>query len=297
MNDYYRENEMLKFTKMHSLGNDFILIDTISQQIELTVTQIRYLAHRNYGIGCDQLLLVETATTTDIDFRCRIFNANGNEAEQCGNGIRCFAHFVWDKAMTDKHTIAVETTSNIVYPSLQANNEVKVDMGPPSFEPNKIPLNTDKISPTYLLPLVDSEFVEVGALSIGNPHAVMVVDNVESAEVARLGALIESHDKFPNRVNAGFMQVLNSEYIILRVYERDVGETKACGTGACAAVVSGIKRGLLKRKVKVRLPGGELFIAWHDDVSPVCMTGPATHTFDGEISWQSMPPTTVMNKI
>ncbi|OUR65514.1 diaminopimelate epimerase [Methylophaga sp. 42_25_T18] len=279
---------MLKFTKMHGLGNDFIVIDAINQQVELSIGQIQFLADRQFGIGCDQLLLVENASAHDVDFRYRIFNADGSEVEQCGNGVRCFARFVRDKAMTDKDTIAVETASGVIYPSLQADYDVRVDMGLPRFEPRKIPFNTEKLSITYSLPLAANEIVEVGALSMGNPHAVMLVDDADMADVARLGPMIESHEKFPERVNAGFMQIVSPEHVILRVYERGVGETKACGTGACAAVVSGIQRGLLTREVKVKLPGGELLIAWPDDESSVWMTGPATHVFDGEISWATI---------
>ena len=279
---------MLKFSKMHGLGNDFIVIDAINQQVDLTVEQIRFLADRQFGIGCDQLLLVETASAVDIDFRYRIFNADGSEVEQCGNGVRCFARFVRDKAMTDKETIAVETAAGIIYPSLLANDDVKVDMGLPRFEPSQVPFSTEKLAATYSLALMNKETVEIGVLSMGNPHAVMLVDDVEKADVEKLGPMIESHYQFPERVNAGFMQILNPEQLILRVYERGVGETKACGTGACAAVVSGIQRGLLKREVKVTLPGGELLIAWPDEQSSVWMTGPATHVFDGEISWATI---------
>jgi len=279
---------MLKFTKMHGLGNDFVVIDAINQQVNLNAQQIQFLADRQFGIGCDQLLLVEKASSADIDFRYRIFNADGSEVEQCGNGVRCFARFVRDKAMTDKDRIAVETASGVIYPSLLANLEVKVDMGLPRFEPSNIPLNKEKQAVTYSLPITINESVEIGAVSMGNPHSVMLVENAELAEVERLGPLIESHAQFPERVNAGFMQVISPEKIILRVYERGVGETKACGTGACAAVVSGIQRGLLAREVKVKLPGGELLIAWPEDQSSVWMTGPATHVFDGEISWATI---------
>jgi len=279
---------MLKFTKMHGLGNDFIVIDAINQQVDLNTEQIQFLADRQFGIGCDQLLLVEKASSAEIDFRYRIFNADGSEVEQCGNGVRCFARFVRDKAMTDKDRIAVETASGVIYPSLLANLEVKVDMGLPRFEPSNIPLNIEKQALTYSLALTNNESVEIGALSMGNPHSIMLVENANLAEVERLGPMIESHAQFPERVNAGFMQVLSPEKIILRVYERGVGETKACGTGACAAVVSGIQRGLLAREVKVKLPGGELLIAWPDEQSSVWMTGPATHVFDGEISWATI---------
>lgn len=279
---------MLKFSKMHGLGNDFIVIDAINQQVELSVEQIQFLADRQFGIGCDQLLLVEATNTQDVDFRYRIFNADGSEVAQCGNGVRCFARFVKDNKMTDKETIAVETASGVIYPSLLANLEVKVDMGLPRFEPNNIPLDVGAQAITYLLPLADNDSIEVGALSMGNPHSVLLVDDVELAEVEKLGPLIENHPQFPERVNAGFMQIVSPEHVVLRVYERGVGETKACGTGACAAVVSGIQRGLLAREVKVTLSGGDLLIAWPDDGSSVWMTGPATHVFDGEIAWATI---------
>ena len=279
---------MLKFSKMHGLGNDFIVIDAINQQVELSVEQIQFLADRQFGIGCDQLLLVEATNTRDVDFRYRIFNADGSEVAQCGNGVRCFARFVRDKSMTDKDRIAVETASGVIYPSLLTNLDVKVDMGVPRFEPGNIPLDVETQAVTYLLPLADNGSVEVGALSMGNPHSVLLVENAELAEVEKLGPLIENHPQFPERVNAGFMQIVNPEQVILRVYERGVGETKACGTGACAAVVRGIQRGLLAREVTVKLPGGELLIAWPDDESSVWMTGPATHVFDGEIAWATI---------
>ncbi len=279
---------MLKFSKMHGLGNDFIVIDAINQQVNLTVEQIQFLADRQFGIGCDQLLLVEETSTADVDFRYRIFNADGSEVAQCGNGVRCFARFVKDNNMTDKQTIAVETASGVIYPSLLENLEVKVDMGLPRFEPSNIPLDVKEQALTYSLSLTKDESIEIGAVSMGNPHSVLLVDNAELADVERLGPMIEGHPQFPERVNAGFMQIVNPEHVILRVYERGVGETKACGTGACAAVVSGIQRGLLAREVKVTLPGGDLLIAWPDDDSPVLMTGPATHVFDGEIEWATI---------
>jgi diaminopimelate epimerase len=279
---------MLKFTKMHGLGNDFIVIDAINQQVDLNTKQIQFLADRQFGIGCDQLLLVEKASSAEIDFRYRIFNADGSEVEQCGNGVRCFARFVRDKAMTNKNTLAVETAAGIIYPSLLANDDVKVDMGLPRFEPSQVPFNTEILATTYSLALTNEEIVEIGVLSMGNPHAVTLVKDIDNVDVATLGPMIESHYQFPERVNAGFMQILNPEHISLRVYERGAGETLACGTGACAAVVSGIQRGLLNREVKVKLPGGELKIAWPDDTSSVWMTGPATHVFDGEISWATI---------
>ena len=276
---------MLKFSKMHGLGNDFIVIDAIHQQVELTSAQIQFLADRHFGIGCDQLLLVETPSTNKVDFKYRIFNADGSEVEQCGNGVRCFARFVYDRGLTDNDTIAVETASGVIFPSLQINGDVRVDMGLPQFEPIKIPFHVEQQAKTYSLPLLNGQTREIGAVSMGNPHAVIVVDNIKTADVETIGPIIESHDQFPERVNVGFMEVVNPSQIRLRVYERGVGETKACGTGACAAVVSGIQQGLLSREVQVSLPGGKLTISWPDDQSSVWMTGPATQVFDGEIAW------------
>ncbi|MDH5358822.1 MAG: diaminopimelate epimerase [Gammaproteobacteria bacterium] len=276
---------MLKFSKMHGLGNDFVVIDAINQQFELSSEQIRFLSDRRRGIGCDQLLLVETSSRPEADFKYRIFNADGGEVSQCGNGARCFARFVRDKGLTDKDIIAVETTSGMIYPQLQDNGDVQVDMGLPHFEPAEIPFIVEQKATTYTLPLSNGQEVAIGAVSMGNPHSVMVVDNVKTADVEILGPLIESHVQFPERVNAGFMEVVSPSQINLRVYERGAGETEACGTGACAAVVTGIQRGLLAREVSVLLPGGELKIAWPDEHASVWMTGPATHVFDGEIAW------------
>lgn len=276
---------MLKFSKMHGLGNDFIVIDAIHQQVELTSAQIQFLADRHFGIGCDQLLLVETPSTNKVDFKYRIFNADGSEVEQCGNGVRCFARFVYDRGLTDKDAIAVETASGVIFTSLQINGDVRVDMGLPQFEPIKIPFHVEQQAKTYSLTLLNGQTREIGAVSMGNPHAVIVVDNIKTADVETIGHIIESHDQFPERVNVGFMEVVNPSQIRLRVYERGVGETKACGTGACAAVVSGIQQGLLSREVQVSLLGGELTIAWPDEQSSVWMTGPATQVFDGEIAW------------
>ncbi len=276
---------MLKFSKMHGLGNDFVVIDAINQQLELSSAQIRFLADRRRGIGCDQLLLVEEASESAIDFKYRIFNADGSEVAQCGNGARCFARFVRDKKLTDKDVLAVETASGVIYLSLHTNSDVQVDMGLPRFLPAEIPFLAEQQEMTYSLPLSDGQQVEIGAVSMGNPHAVMLVDDVKVAEVEILGPMIENHNQFPERVNVGFMAISNPSQINLRVYERGAGETEACGTGACAAVVSGIQRGLLAREVRVSLPGGELNIAWPDNQASVSMTGPATHVFDGEIAW------------
>lgn len=279
---------MLKFSKMHGIGNDFVVIDAINQQVELTSNQIKFLADRRYGVGCDQLLMVEKSSNPVVDFKYRIFNADGGEVAQCGNGARCFARFVYDKGLTTKTTIAVETASGVIYPSMKSGGEVTVDMGSPQFTPSKIPFVTEQQSITYRLPIAERQDLEIGAVSMGNPHAVLLVDDVKTAEVNTLGAMIERHGQFPERVNVGFMEVVNPGQINLRVFERGAGETLACGTGACAAVVSGIQRGLLAREVKVKLPGGELKIEWSNDNASVWMTGPTTHVFDGEIAWATI---------
>lgn len=279
---------MLKFSKMHGLGNDFIVIDAINQEVDLSSEQIQFLADRRFGVGCDQLLLVEAPQSADADFRYRIFNADGGEVAQCGNGARCFARFVRDKGLTDKDSIAVETASGLIFPTLQADGSVTVDMGKPVFEPADIPFVAEELATTYMLAIPEHGKVEITALSMGNPHAVMLVDNIDTAPVAEIGPLVEVHERFPERVNAGFMQLVSSEVIKLRVYERGAGETSACGTGACAAVVSGIRRGLLANNVTVSLPGGELQISWPEDNASVWMTGPAEHVFDGEIAWATL---------
>jgi diaminopimelate epimerase len=279
---------MLKFSKMHGLGNDFIVINAIQQKVELTTEQIRFMADRHFGIGCDQLLLVEKASSADVDFRYRIFNADGGEVSQCGNGARCFARYVRDYGLTSKDTIAVETASGIIYPTIQADGLVSVDMGNPIFTPEKVPFIAESEAVTYLIDVPDYDKVEIASVSMGNPHAVMLVDNVDTAAVEKIGPAMESHTRFPERVNVGFMQLVNSETIRLRVFERGSGETTACGTGACAAVVTGIRRGLLARDVTVSLPGGQLQISWPDENASVWMTGPAEHVFDGEIAWSTL---------
>jgi len=276
---------MLKFSKMHGLGNDFVVIDAINQQLNLDVKEIRFLADRRVGIGCDQLLVVERPTKQGVDFRYRIFNADGSEVAQCGNGVRCFARFVRDKQLTDKDAITVETASGIVYPTLQENDNVTVDMGLPQFAPQDIPLVSGEQAVLYSLNLKSDVTVSIGAVSMGNPHAVMLVENIASANVGIIGQMIESHEQFPEGVNAGFMQIVDRSNVNLRVYERGAGETLACGTGACAAVVIGIQQGLLDCEVTVSLPGGDLNIVWAGENESVWMTGPATHVFDGEITW------------
>jgi diaminopimelate epimerase len=275
----------LKFTKMHGLGNDFVVFDAISQNLRLRPEQLRFIADRHFGIGCDQILLVERATLADADFRYRIFNADGGEVQQCGNGARCFVRFVHDHGLTDKSEIRVETASGIIVPRLEADGSVTVDMGVPRLAPADIPFIAQSRALTYALELPGGS-VEISAVSMGNPHAVQLVADVETAPVAQQGPLIEHHPRFPERVNAGFMQVIDRSHIKLRVFERGTGETLACGTGACAAVVAGIARGLLDAAVTVTTRGGDLHIRWNGEGQPVWMTGPATTVFEGTINLQ-----------
>lgn len=272
----------LKFTKMQGIGNDFVVFDAISQAVSLSPAQFQFIADRHFGIGCDQILLVERATRPDADFRYRIFNADGGEVEQCGNGARCFVRFVHDKGLSPKTEIRVETASGIIVPRLEPNGQVTVNMGVPRFEPAQIPFLAEKRALTYTLDLAGKS-VEVGVLSMGNPHAVKWVEDVDNAPVDVDGAQLESHASFPARANIGFMQVIDRSHIKLRVYERGAGETLACGTGACAAVVSGIMRGLLDHEVRVTARGGELVIRWQGEGQPVSMTGPAVTVFEGEM--------------
>ncbi|HZV61338.1 MAG TPA: diaminopimelate epimerase [Methylophilaceae bacterium] len=272
----------LEFSKMHGLGNDFVVFDAISQDISLNAAQIRRIADRHFGIGCDQLLLVEKPTVADADFRYRIFNADGGEVEQCGNGARCFVKFVYENGLTDQQQIKVETAAGIIAPRLERDGLVTVDMGAPRFDPAVIPFTAANAEPIYALDVANRQ-LEVSVLSMGNPHAVQIVDDVDAAPVAEHGPLIESHIRFPKRVNAGFMQIVDPHHIRLRVYERGSGETLACGTGACAAVVAGIRLGSLQSPVKVTTRGGELTIHWASYDSPVLMTGPAETVFEGII--------------
>lgn len=277
-------SNIIKFTKMQGAGNDFIVIDGVTQHIQLTAAQIKKLAHRQFGIGFDQLLLVESSDVAD--FKYRIFNADGSEVSQCGNGARCFVRFVVDQHLTDKREISVETGSGIITPKLESNGLVTVNMGAPRFEPKQIPFIADALADTYLLD-VEGQQIEISAVSMGNPHAVQVVHDVETAPVQQLGSQIETHPRFPERVNAGFMQIIDPHHIRLRVFERGSGETLACGTGACAAAVAGIQRGLLQSPVRVSARGGELHIAWQGGTSPVLMTGPAVTVFHGELDLSS----------
>ncbi|MBM4190502.1 MAG: diaminopimelate epimerase [Betaproteobacteria bacterium] len=278
----------LRFTKMHGLGNDFVVFDAINQTVALSAEQYRFIADRHFGIGCDQILLVERPTQADVDFRYRIFNADGGEVQQCGNGARCFARFVHDKNLTDKVTLRVETASGIIEPRLEADGMVTVNMGPPRFVPAQVPFVAETEAVVYVVD-VDGEPIELSVLSMGNPHAVRVVCNLDAAPVQSLGARIEHHMRFPERVNVGFMQVVHRREIRLRVFERGSGETLACGTGACAAVVAGIRLGLLDPGVVVHTRGGDLSIQWAGEVAgaegvaPVWLTGPAVTVFEGEV--------------
>ncbi|MBV8665786.1 MAG: diaminopimelate epimerase [Burkholderiaceae bacterium] len=279
----------LKFTKMHGAGNDFVVIDGINQHVAFSAAQWKALADRRFGIGADQILVVEKPQTPSIDFRYRIYNADGGEVEQCGNGSRAFVKFVIDKGLTDKQAIRVETMSGVIEPVLESDGRVTVDMGAPILQPADVPFSTQGLQGRtegndILWPLdVNGKDLWISVVSMGNPHAVQVVADVETAPVLADGPLIEHHPRFPRRVNAGFMQVLDRHRIKLRVFERGAGETLACGTGACAAVVAGIRRGLLDSPVTVSTRGGELSIAWEGGTAPVRMTGPAVTVFDGEI--------------
>ena len=273
---------LLEFTKMHGLGNDFMVVDLISQRAYLDTLTIQRLANRNFGIGFDQLLVVEPPDVPSADFKYRIFNADGSEVEQCGNGVRCFAKFVHDRQLTTKTKIKVQTKSGIVEPELGANGWVRVNMGYPKFLPQEIPFVADAPESLYDIELAGCESLTIDVVNMWNPHAVTIVPDVIAADVARIGPQVESHARFPARVNAGFMQIIDEKHARLRVYERGVGETLACGTGACAAAISGMRRGLLSSKVEVELAGGKLQIEWKEgDV--VWMTGPTATVYEGRL--------------
>jgi diaminopimelate epimerase len=273
---------LIQFTKMHGLGNDFVVIDAISQTVNLTGEQIKSIADRHFGIGCDQLLLVEKPKDTRAEFRYRIFNADGGEVEQCGNGARCFAIFVRQQGLTSNTVIPVETAGGMIE-LIVKGEQVTVDMGIPDFTPESLPFLAEKEAETYKL-MVNSTEYAIAAVSMGNPHAVLLVDNVDTADVAILGAAIESHQQFPQRVNAGFMEIVNRDEIRLRVFERGAAETLACGTGACAAVAVGHMLGKLNEQVTVHLAGGDLKIRWPGKGQVLLMTGPATMVFKGQIN-------------
>ena len=272
----------MQFSKMHGLGNDFMVVDAVTQNVFFSPELIRRLADRHLGVGFDQLLVVEPPYDPELDFHYRIFNADGSEVQQCGNGARCFARFVRLKGLTNRDRIAVSTMSGRIVLQLEHDNQVTVNMGVPEFEPAKVPFRAQKAEKTYLLRVAE-QTVMCGVVSMGNPHCVLEVENVKTAPVETLGAELESFDRFPERVNVGFMELVSANEIRLRVFERGAGETMACGTGACAAAVVGIAQGKLRDRVKVHLPGGTLQIAWKGPGTPVFMTGPAEHVFDGEI--------------
>jgi diaminopimelate epimerase len=279
----------IKFTKMHGAGNDFVVIDAINQRIQFTPAQWQRLADRRFGVGADQMLVVEKPQAADVDFRYRIYNADGGEVEQCGNGARAFVKFVTDKGLTSKQAIKVETMSGVIEPKLEADGCITVDMGAPILEPARVPFDANGLTgksegADTLWPVeINGKTTWISVASMGNPHAVQIVADTDTAPVATDGPLIELHPRFPKRVNAGFMQIIERHAVKLRVFERGAGETLACGTGACAAVVAGIRRGLLDSPVKVTTRGGELSIAWNGMGAPVMLTGPAVSVFEGEI--------------
>ena len=280
----------LKFTKMHGAGNDFIVIDAINQSVDLTPAQCRLLANRHLGIGADQILVVQAADQPGTDFTYRIFNADGGEVEQCGNGARAFVQFVTEKKLTNKTTIKVATLAGVIAPTLAADGTITVDMGAPEFAIERIPFDSsglvarDEVNAVVWPLELDTSTRWIDVVSMGNPHAVQIVDDVDSFDVASDGPAIENHPRFAKRVNVGFMQIVDRSHIRLRVYERGAGETLACGTGACAAVVAGIRQGRLDSPVRVATRGGELVIAWHGGSLPVLLSGPAVTVFEGEIN-------------
>lgn len=274
---------VIRFSKMHGIGNDFVVIDAINQTFEPSAEQVRRISDRHFGVGCDQLLLVESCDRDDIDFRYRIFNADGGEVQQCGNGARCFARFVRDRGLTDKDIIDVETASGDIRLYIEEDGQVRVNMGVPDFTPAALPMMVDQEAEQYAVALDSTHPVTIGAVSMGNPHAVLRVADVTTAPVAELGPLLESHKLFPERVNVGFMQIVDDGHIRLRVYERGAAETLACGTGACAAVAIGQRWGALAETVDVELAGGHLTIQWSGESEPLWMTGPAERVFEGEI--------------
>ncbi|MCL1079476.1 diaminopimelate epimerase [Parashewanella spongiae] len=273
---------MIQFTKMHGLGNDFMIVDGITQNVFFSAEQIRRMSHRNFGIGFDQLLIVEAPYDPDLDFHYRIYNADGSEVEQCGNGARCFARYVYNHGLTQKNKIRVSTSTGKMILRLERDGSVTVNMGTPITDPQRIPFKAKKTENTYLLQANGQTFL-CGVVSMGNPHCVIEVDDIETAPVAEIGAILTKHERFPKGVNVGFMQIISPEHIKLRVYERGAEETLACGSGACAAVVVGQRQNKLKKMVRVDLPGGRLKIAWDGDSKPLWMTGPAQHVYDGQI--------------
>lgn len=273
---------LVRFTKMHGLGNDFMVLDLVTQRVKITPKLVQKLGNRNLGVGFDQLLVVEPPSTPEVDFHYRIFNRDGSEVENCGNGARCFAKFVRDKRLTAKSEITVETANGRAVLKVLPDKRVEVNMGAPVLAPLSVPFVADEPAPIYEID-VEGEIFDISVVSMGNPHGVLLVDDVDEAEVDVLGPLLEAHPRFPMRANIGFMQVVSPKEINLRVFERGVGETMACGTGACAAVVAGSLRGLLEMPVTVHLPGGDLEISWLGEGRPVVMTGPATTVYEGQV--------------
>ncbi|WXL25559.1 diaminopimelate epimerase [Ectopseudomonas mendocina] len=273
---------LLRFTKMHGLGNDFMVLDLISQHAHIQPKNVKHWGDRHTGIGFDQLLIVEPPSNPDVDFRYRIFNADGSEVEQCGNGARCFARFVLDKRLTTKKLIRVETKSGIIELNVRHDGQITVDMGAPRQQPAQVPFQAEQQALSYQVE-VDGQQVELAAISMGNPHGVLRVDNVETAPVHSLGPKLEHHPRFPQRANIGFLQVLDRSHAKLRVWERGVGETQACGTGACAAAVAAISQGWMDSPVQIELPGGKLHIEWAGPGQPVMMTGPAVRVYEGQV--------------
>ena len=277
---------LVRFTKMHGLGNDFMVLDLVTQRVKVTPKLVKKLGDRNFGVGFDQLLIVEPPSEPDIDFRYRIFNQDGSEVENCGNGARCFAKFVRDKRLTGKSEVVVQTANGQMTLKIHPDKRVEVNMGAPILAPVDVPFQADQKAITYAVDVPLSEGdqqVELSAISMGNPHGVLIVDSTENAPVETLGPALEAHERFPAKANIGFMQVISRNEVNLRVFERGVGETIACGTGACAAVVAGKLRGVLDMPVTVHLPGGDLEIEWHGEGQPVIMTGPATTVYEGQI--------------
>jgi len=280
---------IISFTKMHGLGNDFVVIDNRHMQIQLTQEQIQFLADRHFGVGCDQLLLIESTALEHVDFKYRIFNQDGREVQQCGNGARCFARYIMTKGLSNKTTLAVETLAGIIYLYIEKENNVRVNMGNPNFSPQQLPfLTADSTAINnnhYQLQLAKiNKNVTFSAVSMGNPHISLFVDNSINYDVQAVGALLSIHEDFPQGVNVGFIQLIDRDNILLRVYERGAGETLACGSGACAAVVNGIQQGVLNHQVRVQLKTGDLLIQWDGDTTqPVWMSGPASFVFEGQI--------------
>jgi len=272
----------IRFTKMHGLGNDFVVLDAVRQSIRLTTDIIKRIADRNLGIGCDQVLVIEPPTDRNIDFNYRIFNCDGSEVEQCGNGARCIGRYIKDQQLSGKKILRIKTKNRVIEITTTTKNMITANMGEPSFIPTDIPLDSEQQNDLYSIDINNSS-LKISALSVGNPHAVLQVDNIDQADVETIGSLIQKHSLFPESVNVGFMQIIDRQNLALRVYERGVGETQACGSGACAAAVAAIKQGLVDKTIEIKLLGGKLTIEWQGEGQPILMTGPAETVFHGKI--------------